>query len=104
MNVEDAIKELKIQRSVLEDMVLYNRDFNSNLNNGILEYRIKVFDRAIRALEKRIPKAPIKVKALDGVNDYFCAKCLRIIGDDKHKYRFSYCPDCGQAVALEVEE
>lgn len=56
-----------------------------------------VINKAIAALEKQIPKKPIKLE--DGY--YYCEHCgeyksLMFFGGSKK--RFAYCPICGQAL------
>ena len=80
MTAQEAIKRLQYERAA--------REYHSNLN--------EVFDMAIEALEKQIPKKPIKINETyvvergEWVADYECPSCGNPYADD------SYCSCCGQ--------
>ena len=82
MKIEEAIKDIKenIQPSV----------------GG------KSLEMAIEALEKQIPMKPNKYEDIEGITDFYCDKCSRVVGEKS--YKFLYCPKCGQAIDWKVEE
>ena len=82
MKIEEAIKDIKenIQPSV----------------GG------KSLEMAIEALEKQIPKKPIKTQDIEGITYFYCCKCSRVVGGKS--YKFLYCPKCGQKLDWSVEE
>ena len=56
----------------------------------------------VKTLEKQIPKKPIKTQDIEGITDFYCCKCSRVVGEKS--YKFLYCPKCGQAIDWKVEE
>lgn len=56
MTNEEAAHELRIQSTVLENMIRYNEDFEPKADNSSLINRKNAIDKAITALEKQIPK------------------------------------------------
>lgn len=59
-----------------------------------LNRQIEALDMAIAALEKQIPKKPVKLN---------CPRC-RFNGIDNSWWVFTYCPECGQAIDWSEEE
>ena len=52
------------------------------------------FETAIEALEKQVPKKPVKLN---------CPRC-RFNGIDNSWWVFTYCPECGQRIDWGEEE
>lgn len=84
MTIEEAIAHAKEQKEIF---------------GGVHKEFLEV---AIEALEKQIPKKPIETQDIEGINDFYCKKCSRIVGDDT--YKFLYCPKCGYAIDWSEEE
>ena len=89
MKTEEAIKEL--------NSIVFDAKF------AISEYGCKtkiVFDMAVEALEKQIPKKPY-IEEHDYGNAYVCTICetfIHYVDDDDEHLRFDYCPSCGQKI------
>ena len=85
MTAQEAIKRLQYERPA--------REYHSNLN--------EVFDMAIKALKKQMPKKPDFEG--DGYADgqlvydtWICPHCEKKYEVDYDDY--DYCPNCGQAI------
>ena len=101
MTENEAVHELEIQRSVLENMIQYNKDFEPKSDNSSLETKKKIIDVAIKALEKQIAKEP-RLEG-DGYADghmvydtWICPNC-----DEHYEMEFEqhmHCPVCGQKI------
>lgn len=56
-----------------------------------------VYPLAIKALEKQIPKKPIKKRHYEGISYYYCINCLNVVGEDfnGNGYKVKFCSECG---------
>ena len=102
------MKEAEIQFDVYESMILYNKDFEPKNDNSNYEHKIEFLKIAIEALEKQVPKKPIKKKmatlnktpnAFSWESTRCCPRCksnlvVKIFG----KHLEDYCPLCGQRI------
>ena len=89
MTYEEAIKIFRRQLEIANKNVA---DFEKTFKNQKSNYRydVELYELAISALEKQIPKKP----DLDG--GIYCPCCLH---EFKENYdTTSYCPNCGQAI------
>ena len=99
MTESEAIKELK------EDIALYDNEITRlDASIGTPDRNlIDALDMAIQALEKQIPKKPIKSEnqVVRYVNTYYCPICnLGIAGTNIAKW----CYHCGQKLDWSDEE
>ena len=87
--VREAIKHFKHLKDVLENYLkIPNVEENLGAEIIFIKKDIEVYETAIEALEKQLPKKPIE-KGIHFVY-YKCPNCNRILPIDKN-----YC-DCGQ--------
>ena len=86
MTNNEAIQELK------ERISLIDKDYK----NDVPEYK-KVFETAVAALEKQVPKKPKKVKnsGVRYTDGYICPSCC---GGFTGTGIAAYCYHCGQAI------
>ena len=102
MTNEEAAHELRIQSTVLENMIRYNEDFEPKADNSSLINRKNAIDKAITALEKQIPKL-VKIRAWRPAN---CPTCEYELSEHKgdgyykHLTHLERCPnvECGQRI------
>lgn len=71
----------------LQETIQAMNFYKGKLYNGIFNDKIGAFDIAISALEKQIPKKPIKTKS-----EIVCPTCRTLVGSNP------YCKYCGQAL------
>ena len=89
MKIEEAIKEL--------NSIVFDAKF------AISEYGCKtkaVFDMAVEALEKQIPKKH-DIDIFDYGSGYVCGNCgefLLYMDDDDERFKTNYCCYCGQKI------
>lgn len=126
MTVEEAIKSLSAERSVIESIIAYNRVFEprntcerlkerlESINLSITalkelqEYReIGTVEECREAIEKQKPKTPDYEGNgyADGEIVYdiwICPNCGTEYEVDYDKYK--YCPECGQAIDWSEEK
>ena len=85
--VREAIEYLQRQICTLDVQKEYD-EYGRPLYNETLDMAIKLYETAIEALEKQLPKKPRTSKAYYGCPDCTTIRSLR----QKH----NYCHDCGQ--------
>ena len=92
--IEEAIKELKDYCALM----------NGHTNGSSF---FKSIEKAIEALEKEVPKTPIKFQDIpeDGYAcyEYICSACGTEIDELVDYYCPNFCPNCGQAIDWETE-
>lgn len=64
---------------------------------------------AIKALEKQMPKKPIRIEYVDGGAESECPSCKKRIcmvfgNGDTFRWQMPYCCDCGQKIDWEGEQ
>ena len=98
MTPKEAIEYLNIMKLSTED-------------DSVGEIKKEVCDIAIEALEKQIPKKPIKLTyklLIDAGWIYACPNCKMACGENKYHLEATsdemYCPSCGQAIDFEELE
>jgi hypothetical protein len=97
--VREAIEYLQRQICTLDVQKEYD-EYGRPLYNETLDMAIKLYETAIEALEKQLPKKGIKEKITEGVNKglhkYYCPIYYEK-GDLSNKCNVGdYCSDCGQ--------
>ncbi len=102
MNNEEAIAGLQVEINIKKEEIKFNEEFFPRHDNSRLEEDIEVYETAISALEKQIPKKGIKEKITEGVNKglhkFYCPICYEK-GNLSNKCNVGdYCSDCGQAI------
>ena len=93
--IEDTIENLNEIKEILK-VKLINENLDGKASDDVKELEFD-FDRAINALEKQIPKKPIKSEnqVVRYVNTYYCPTCeLGITGTNIAKW----CYHCGQKI------
>ncbi len=68
--------------------------FRAGIETTECEVKKDLYQTAILALDKQIPKKPIKKRTNIGAGDHFyncCPSCQEIAG-----FMFNYCENCGQ--------
>lgn len=101
MTHEEALKELKHEIDMLPKEP--PSDFVGNENVWFKEHEkiIDAHNKAIEALEKQIPKKPLKIKGVYK-DKFICPACKSkevVTGCDPFiDYGLDYCNNCGQAL------
>lgn len=95
MTIEESLYELKIRSKVLENMILYNKDFEPKNDNTSLENEKNDINIGIKALEKQIPKKATDIRYF-GEAGYYIGLCPCCKSGNNSE--FQYCGDCGQAI------
>lgn len=101
MNNQEAIARLQVAIHVKREKIKFNKTFFQKQDNTQLEEDIEVYDIAISALEKQIPK---KVEIWNGQAS--CPNCKKLYGNIKDIKRlqcwdFDCCKYCGQKLNWE---
>lgn len=98
MTPKEAIEYLNIMKLSTED-------------DSVGEIKKEVCDIAIEALEKQVPKKPLKLTykpLIDAGWIYACPNCKMACGENKYHLEATsdemYCPSCGQAIDWSEEE
>lgn len=96
MKESEAIEELKYDCNELGKVIPCDTSWGCSFENA--------YGMAIQALEKQIPKKPVK----DGKWSYKCPCCggdaETDCGDNFYDYRLDYCNGCGQKLDWSDEE
>lgn len=110
--VREAIGKLQVEINAKREMIKHNKAFFPKQDNSCSESDICVYQTAIEALEKQLPKKPEKdgvtdsrgvfhpINGIDGVPYDLCPNCYSnlcttgMFGRDKE--RMKYCEKCGQ--------
>lgn len=94
MTEQEAIEDFQGENKILSQYA------ETKFQKEIFAKRIERNNIAIKALEKQIPKKPIRKPNLDWTNEEVtCPSCNRNVS----KYRNKYC-DCGQKLDWSEEE
>ena len=97
MTESEAIKEVRFNMSTI------------GLNNEAAKRVVEARDIAIKALEKQIPKKPIKKQNFEDLKDEYlcCPTCGEILTDRipaDNKTFYFHCMNCGQKLDWSDEE
>lgn len=101
MNYEEAIAQLQVGIHIKKEEIKNNKVFFPKHDNSRLEEDIEVYETAISALEKQIPKKPIMKQCFDDLDSEYlcCPACGEILTDripfDNKDFYF-HCMNCGQ--------
>jgi hypothetical protein len=94
MKIEEAIEHLRDINTIAKTRHMM-RDIDGELEDGEIQLyreRFEAVKMGMTALEKQIPKEPIKVSK--GGEEYSgCPRCGKFVFSD-------YCSECGQALKL----
>lgn len=101
MNNQKAIARLQVGMHIKKEEIKNNKAFFPKHDNSRLEEDIEVYETAISAIEKQIPKKPIMKQYFDDSNETYlcCPACGGILTDripfDNKDFYF-HCMNCGQ--------
>ena len=90
--VKEAIEEFKIVILTYKDMLVYAKDMGLETACKMCEEKIQVYETAVEALGKQLPKKPIVVSNIF-YNQYQCPRC-----NDYICKREPICLKCKQAI------
>lgn len=89
-----TIEEAKEQ---LEDLIQDRKSFICGGDDGIYRKDLEALKMAVSALEKQIPKKPIRLLYYEVGDCPFCETTVNISEDE-------FCPSCGQALDWSVTD
>lgn len=93
MNNQEAIARLQVGMHIKKEEIKNNKVFFPKHDNSRLEEDIEVYEIAISAIDKQIPKKPIR----NSSGDLACLCGLIIQMKSKRKCLY-FCHNCGQAI------
>ena len=110
--VREAICNFKVGINAKREKIKHNKVFFPKQDNSQLEEDINIYETAIKALKKQLPKKPEKdgvtdsrgvfhpINGIDGVPYDLCPNCYSNLCTTgmfgRNKERMKYCEKCGQ--------
>lgn len=98
MNNQEAIARLQVVIRGKREKIKFNKTFSPKQDNEQLEQDIEVYETAISALEKQIPKKPIKTNDETGIRYTDSYRCPNCGGAFAGTGIANFCYHCGQAI------
>lgn len=109
MNNQEAIALLQVGIRGKREKIKFNKTFSPKQDNEQLEQDIEVYDIAISALEKQIPKKPVMKQYFDDSDEIYlcCPACGEILTDRipfENRNFYFHCLNCGQKFNWEDDD
>lgn len=96
-----GLEVVENRNSIIDDAIKELQDFIDGIKYDTEYTDFDLFEMAIVALEKQIPKKLLPEDKSNNPYSYYCPDCKTELSDGGWKYDDNYCWNCGQRIDLE---